>query len=376
MNWSRKEPRSRAACRKWADEQRELVFAASMRDGGVKELAEATSRTANSLYKLVGRLASRASRVCTTRTERKLMDKSKDHEELIDRYLTGMADEAEVAQLDEMLKTDEELRQAFLAASRLDSYVREQAEQPEMENEVINRPHKFRFGWFTPAAAAGLLIGLFSASIVWAYAIPRGAAITRTSQEVISESFEDAEMKLKPHLPVKANQWFGRVVSVSPDGGVSPVEGSRVGQLNPVPGNRSESVRYVVDLDDYPELAHGHVRSLEVKASFSAPFTEQNPKFRIGFAAFSEGPGNVRQAWIEEREFGERVLQEVVRNYRPKRDELGDWHEVSASLEIPEGSRSVVVSLGIFSLHPDKPVSDFYLDGIQVRLVDTIEPSS
>ncbi len=42
--------------KKMGDEQRDLVFAASMRDGGVKELAEATNRTANSLYKLIGRL--------------------------------------------------------------------------------------------------------------------------------------------------------------------------------------------------------------------------------------------------------------------------------------------------------------------------------
>ena len=42
--------------KKMGDEQRQLVFAASMRDGGVKELAEATNRTANSLYKLIGRL--------------------------------------------------------------------------------------------------------------------------------------------------------------------------------------------------------------------------------------------------------------------------------------------------------------------------------
>jgi len=42
--------------KKMGDEHRKLVFAASMRDGGVKELAEASNRTANSLYKLVGRL--------------------------------------------------------------------------------------------------------------------------------------------------------------------------------------------------------------------------------------------------------------------------------------------------------------------------------
>ena len=51
---------------KMTAEQRDLVFAASIRDGGVKELAEATNRTANSLYKLVGRLRA-ALRECVQR---------------------------------------------------------------------------------------------------------------------------------------------------------------------------------------------------------------------------------------------------------------------------------------------------------------------
>jgi RNA polymerase sigma-70 factor (ECF subfamily) len=42
--------------KKMGYKQRELLFAASRRDGGVKKLAEATNRTANSLYKLIGRL--------------------------------------------------------------------------------------------------------------------------------------------------------------------------------------------------------------------------------------------------------------------------------------------------------------------------------
>ena len=303
------------------------------------------------------------------------MDNPPEKEALIDRYLMGMADEAELKQLDAWLKEDEQLRQSFLAASRLDGYVREQAEQPVMEKERIVRPHEFRFATITRSVAAGLLIGLFSASMVWAYAIPRGG-ITRTTQEVVTENFENADMKLKPKLPDVANQWFGPVVSVAPEGGVSAVQGSRVGKLSPTPGNRTQSVRYVVDLDDYPELARGHVQSLQVKASFSAPFTRQEPKFRVELAAFSEAPGDVRDAWKVEKEVGEKVLQQVVRNHLPLADELGDWHEVSASLEIPEGSRSVVISLGVFHLHPDKPVSDFYLDAIEVRLVDTYEAST
>ena len=265
------------------------------------------------------------------------MDKSPNKEELIDRYLTGMADEAEGEQLDVWLKEDEQLRQTFLSASRMDSHLRERALEQLVKKEADSSgPQTLRFRWFNPGAAAGLLIGLFSASVMWA-AIPQAGGITRTSQEVVTESFEDPDMKLKPVLPNRANQWFGPMVSVSPEGGVSVVQGSRVGQLSPSPGNRAESVRYVVDLDDYPEQAPGHVQSLQVKASFSAPFTGQKPKFCV---------------------------------------ELAVWHEVSASLEIPEGSRSVVISLGVFHLNPDKLVSDFYLDAIEVQLVDTYEPST
>lgn len=62
-----KEREALSSClEKLGDKQRELVFAASMRDGGVKELAEATNRTANSLYKLIGRLRS-ALRECVQR---------------------------------------------------------------------------------------------------------------------------------------------------------------------------------------------------------------------------------------------------------------------------------------------------------------------
>ena len=304
------------------------------------------------------------------------MDKSREHEELIDRYLTGMADEAEVEQLDVWLKEDEALRQTFLSASRVDSHLRERAIEQPVKKEVESAGSQtLRFRWFNPGAAAGLLIGLFSASVVWA-AMGQGGGITRTSQEVVTEDFEDPDMKLKLALPDRANQWFGPLVSVQPEGGVTAVQGSRVGQLSPHPGNRAESVRYVVDLDDYPELAQGHVRSLQVKASFSAPFTQQEPKFRVELAAFSEAPGDVRDAWKVEREVGERVLQQVVRNHLPSAGELSDWHEVNASLEIPEGSRSVVISLGVFRLDPDKPVSGFYLDGIEVQLVDTFEPST
>ena len=302
------------------------------------------------------------------------MNKSPEHENLIDRYLTGMADEDDVEQLETLLKTDEELRQTFLAASRIDSHLREQAEQLTLVKEEISRPLKSHFAWINPGAAAGLLIGLLSASVVWAYVVPRGGEITRTSQEIVSEGFEDSDIELPIHLPVKANQWCGRLDSVTPKGGISAVEGKRVGRLIPKAGNRSDSLSRVVDLQDYPDLESGYVRSLKVKGSFAAPFTEQSPGFHVRIVAFSQAPEDVRQAWRDRWNSDAMILQGVERKHLPEKDEQGNWHEVSASLEIPEGTRSIMIALGVWHLNPDMSVPDLYLDAVQVQLVDTRKP--
>jgi len=302
------------------------------------------------------------------------MNKSPEHENLIDRYLTGMADEVDVEQLETLLKTDEELRQTFLAASRIDSHLREQAEQLTLVKEEISRPLKSHFAWINPGAAAGLLIGLLSASVVWAYVVPRGGEITRTSQEIVSEGFEDSDIELPIHLPVKANQWCGRLDSVTPKGGISAVEGKRVGRLIPKAGNRSDSLSRVVDLQDYPDLESGYVRSLKVKGSFAAPFTEQSPGFHVRIVAFSQAPEDVRQAWRDRWNSDAMILQGVERKHLPEKDEQGNWHEVSASLEIPEGTRSIMIALGVWHLNPEMSVPDLYLDAVQVQLVDTCKP--
>ena len=302
------------------------------------------------------------------------MNKSPEHENLIDRYLTGMADEVDVEQLETLLKTDEELRQTFLAASRIDSHLREQAEQLTLVKEEISRPLKSHFAWINPGAAAGLLIGLLSASVVWAYVVPRGGEITRTSQEIVSEGFEDSDIELPIHLPVKANQWCGRLDSVTPKGGISAVEGKRVGRLIPKAGNRSDSLSRVVDLQDYPDLESGYVRSLKVKGSFAAPFTEQSPGFHVRIVAFSQAPEDVRQAWRDRWNSDAMILQGVERKHLPEKDEQGNWHEVSASLEIPEGTRSIMIALGVWHLNPEMSVPDLYLDAVQVQLVDTYKP--
>lgn len=299
---------------------------------------------------------------------------------LIDACLDDRLSDVEADRLSRLIEESSEARERYWELASVHGMVEQSMQSASLKaatGEEFVAPSNV--GWLfrlprIAAMAAGMVIGIFGASMVWAYAMPRNEAITRTSQEIVTEDFEDPEMKLPLHLPEKANQWFGRLVSVAPKGDVSAVQGNRVGLLTPVAGNRTESARYVVDLHDLPELAPGHVRSLTVKASFAAPFTEQEPGFRVGLVAFSQAPEDVRQAWKDRWNSDAMILQGVERKHLPKKDERGKWHEVSASLEIPEGTRSIMVSLGVWHLKPDQPVSDLYLDAVQVQLVDTYEP--
>ena len=161
---------------------------------------------------------------------------------------------------------------------------------------------------------------------------------------------------------------------MTPKGGTSAFEGTRVGRLIPKAGNRSESLSRIVDLQDYPDLESGYVRSLRVKGSFTAPFTGQNPGFHVRIVAFSQAPEDVRQAWRDRWNSDAMILQGVEQKHLPEKDEQGNWHEVSASLEIPEGTRSIMVTLGVWHLNPDMSVPDLYLDAVQVQLVDTYKP--
>ena len=307
----------------------------------------------------------------------KEMNNNSELDALIDASLDGRLSEEEADRLSKRIEESSEARQRYWELASVHGMIEQSMQSASLKvvtGEALVAPMKpiglTRWPRIT-AVAAGMVIGLFSASVVWAYIIPHA---NRTSKEIVSENFEDPEMKLSGRFPFRANQWFGRVVSVSQEDEMPAVQGTRVGKLDLAPGTRFGYARYVVDLSDYPELADGHARTIEVKASFSAAVSDQSPVFRVGLAAFSQSPEAVQPVWNDRENFNDKVLQEVGRNYIPEPGEQARWHEVSATIEIPPGSRSVVVSLGAGNVKPDKAMSDYYLDAIQVQLVDTFEP--
>ena len=223
------------------------------------------------------------------------------------------------------------------------------------------------------SAAAGIVIGILSASLVWAYTIPRVNQTQRVSREIVFESFEDPEMRPSGRFPTNANQWFGKMLSVPGDARMPAEKGTRVGKFETVPKNRFTYARYVVDLDEHPEPGDEHTRTIEVSGSFFSPDLDPTSIFRIHVVALSEAPEAVQPVWNDREHFDENVLQQVQRNYSPEPDDPPAWHDVKVSMEIPTGARSVVVSLGSGKRAPGGASSDRYLDAVRVQLVDSFE---
>ena len=313
------------------------------------------------------------------------MDKSQEHEELIDRYLAGMADEAEVARLDAMLKADDELRQTFLAASRLDSHLRERASVHGMEEQSIKEASSGR-AFATPvngralsrwpritAVTAGVVYGIFSTSLVWAFKHAQLNPPQRESREIVFESFEDAELRMSGRFPASPNQWQGRVLSVPESEKIPAVTGTRVGKFDRGPEPKFTYGRYLIDLEEYPVPEEAHVRSVEVEASFFTTNPENASVFQIRLAAFSQAPEEVRPIWNDQELLFDTDMQHVGRNYITVPGEESQWHKVRATIEIPPGARSIVVSLAAGNVEPEEASSEHYVDAVRVNLVDQIQ---
>jgi hypothetical protein len=218
---------------------------------------------------------------------------------------------------------------------------------------------------------AGLAIGVFSASVVWAFKLPQDNQPQPKIQEIVSEDFENPEQNFKRRFPFESGKWFGEISSISADQAISSASGARVAQFLDNPKTKFAYARYLIDLESYAEGYPTHTRSLRVDTSFFASNMDQSSVFQIRLAAFSQAPQDVARIWNDSEVLFDQVLQHVGRNHITKPGQDSEWHKLGASIEIPPGTRSVVISLGAGMVDPNGDKSNHYLDDVQVSLVDS-----
>ena len=296
-------------------------------------------------------------------------------ERLIHDCLEGCLGESDAARLSALLEQSAEVRQRYWETASVHGMLEDALQQASLrvvagkasvERERVTGWLRWR-SW--PAAAAGLAFGVLSASIVWAYAVPSLMQPVERVVSVLKEGFEKVDMTPQRGFPRVANEWSGDLSEpVAADAEVVPIEGSRMMRLMPQNSRKLCYAWRIVDVGEQPALAEGETRRLVVSAAFNAPGPARPLRYQVRLAAFSEEPATIRQIWNNEPVLFDTVLQHVGRNLWTESDDQS-WQTVRATLEIPPGARSIVISLAASEADPASAPETYYLDDVQARFV-------
>ena len=142
-----------------------------------------------------------------------------DWHDLIQRHSAGLTTEEEAALLHDTLKQDDAVARLYLRHMNLDVALEAHAGATEAMKEMLiaadAAPQSRATRWLSwrplAAAAAGIVIGCFSASIVWAISSPNST--TERLSSLINGSFDDH--RLERGFPLETGVWGGDEAAVS-----------------------------------------------------------------------------------------------------------------------------------------------------------------
>jgi len=214
------------------------------------------------------------------------------------------------------------------------------------------------------AAAAGLVIGLFGASVVYGIAVHRGSE-KRTPLAVFEPGFENPHMPLARGIPRRTWQWGGDAARVVvAENGVPPKEGRHMLRIEPA-AKGAWRIYQVLDLQSLPPGASDESRTIELSASFAAADPEATVRFMLRAFAITEAPDEIDAAWFDRRD------ESIASATRGLDDLRGTkaWQTLGVSMHVPRNARSIVLFCGVRT--PDKAAraSPIYLDDVRVTLV-------
>ncbi|MFM7606516.1 MAG: hypothetical protein ACKO8Z_15140 [Prosthecobacter sp.] len=214
---------------------------------------------------------------------------------LLMRFQDGALKPDELQMLEDAMRDDSEKRRMFAEAQLLSMAMHDRFQQEVFR---VDAPPVRKTTWITrsiPAMAAGLVIGLFSASIVWAISSPK--ATTERLFSLLNGSFD--EDRLERGFPRQTGLWSGDEAAI------------RDGQLHFIsPGSDSSDptgraiscdVFQLVDLRPLRTTLSADGDSvLELSAEFldaRPPNSKPSVSFFGQLYLFAGDPGSLHQNW-------------------------------------------------------------------------------
>ena len=310
--------------------------------------------------------------------------------ELIQRYLHGEATDADVAELERLLASDPALRRKLIVETGIDSGLCEIARERASQPSVVTPRRSVWLSWRPlTAAAAGLVIGLFSASVVWGYVVPRITQASSIWLPVMKGSFEKPMEPLKGGASPSLATWSGdKCAVVSAENGIEPLHqmhmlrviGSAGKNAN---GRATLSGEFIqlVDMRPFKEQFADGCADLKCSAWFNAVADTAGQDYTATFELYalcgdpSAVPADETRSWLA-RENIVRTMKRIVFD-----DDPAKWQASGVRVELPPETDFVAVT---FRLAPAPPLlktvpaafPGHYVDFVRLALVSSARETS
>lgn len=298
--------------------------------------------------------------------------------QLIDLLLDGELPEAESVNLLARLEDDPVAIVYFAERTRLHSDLRHSlkrrklqqwatAAAPSLGQPAVNLSRR-RFACHPLAAAAlGLAVGLFSATVVFGYFMPRiGKAIT-----LLHESFESDALPHVAGVPTTTGVWGGDAAGIiDSDSTVEAKDGGRLLRLEPATMDLWNRQFFMIDLTKLPDVQEGRSRVVRVVASFHSSASDVRDRYLARAAAFAEWPESIRPEWMTTLWGSEENLALAMaakaQTFMPG---TPGWQTMQLTLDIPRGSRVLVLSFWAATMNAKAELrAAHFLDDVRVIL--------
>ncbi|CAN5897124.1 hypothetical protein BH11VER1_BH11VER1_30760 [soil metagenome] len=325
--------------------------------------------------------------------------------DLIHQYLDGTLSEESMPQLQSLLRENVDARKLLRDLSTVETKLQDLAATNGATLQLLAAPlsaatpptsSRTILGSFfarpLTAAAAGLIFGLFSASVAWAYGSPRIQPLIKQVLEIANAGFENEIAPLAEGVPIRYGVWSGDHAELTEaQQGITPREGKKMFRFlrsdsnrpsanpNPLNGNSYQ----VIDVRAWHDTIADGTAMVDWSAWFnSVPESAGGPmKFMTSVWAFSGETDILPRNWAE------KLYQEIAYSSRTvvADDDPQSWQRTAGSMIVPPDTDFLVVELKAIPTSPsftDGAVifSGQYADDVQLVLrtnarVPSVKPS-
>ena len=284
---------------------------------------------------------------------------------------------ADADRLRELLKTNAEARKLWFLYHDNECGL---AEMKQLQTSAVQQPVVVRRRWLRwgplPAAAAGLLIGLLTATTVFASVMP---SLIKT-WSLLQFGFEDGSAPLSQGVPYKPGRWSGDFTAVTGvQQGITPASGTKMLQFlradfegKTSTNSYSGDLYQLIDVRAHQSEIVDGAAVVNLSAAFNAFAFPDTESYNCSATIFALDAETATNAAMNIGNTAAPDSLAMANKGRVNLDRLPEtWQPLTTELRLPPNTDFILIRLGIehSSLAQRRATFDgHYLDDIQVTM--------